>query len=433
MIFSQTKVPLTQPSPPALVGGEGVAALLVVLVLVLLPVGRSAEAPLIIAGIAGLVLAWRARRELEANAGLRLALVLFACVWLPALISAPDSLAHAKSWGTVAGFLRFAPFLAFACLALRNARLWPQVVQASAAVVVLWLIDAWVQAFTGYSLAGAPEQDRLSGIFGAGNLKLGPMLAVLSPFVLIAARDALGRRGLIGAFALLLLPILLAGSRAAWLMYALVVFALAWRETRAPLRFLGWSAAAAGLVALAATIAFHDSRAFDARVEKSLRALTGTEQAIDEASAGRVRIWSTAARMIAAHPVNGVGVRAFRYAYPQYAGENDWFVHRADDKGGGDEGALHAHQIVLEVLSETGAIGLAFWIAAALLALRAWLRAPAPARERALAPALALAVMTFPLNTHLAFYGTSAWGLVFWWLLALYCAALHAREPLDAT
>jgi hypothetical protein len=31
--------------------------------------------------------------------------------------------------------------------------------------------------------------------------------------------------------------------------------------------------------------------------------------------------------------------------------------------------------------------------------------------------------MCFPLNTHLAFY-SAWWGLLFWWLLALYCAAL---------
>jgi hypothetical protein len=56
------------------------------------------------------------------------------------------------------------------------------------------------------------------------------------------------------------------------------------------------------------------------------------------------------------------------------------------------------------------------------------LRADARARSRALAPGLALVAMCFPLNTHLAFY-SAWWGLLFWWLLALYCAALCARDP----
>jgi hypothetical protein len=83
---------------------------------------------------------------------------------------------------------------------------------------------------------------------------------------------------------------------------------------------------------------------------------------------------------------------------------------------------------VPEVPSETGVSGLMLWLAGAGFALRAWRRADAAARERALAPGLALVAMCFPLNTHLAFY-SAWWGLLFWWLLALYCAALAVREP----
>ena len=126
--------------------------------------------------------------------------------------------------------------------------------------------------------------------------------------------------------------------------------------------------------------------------------------------------------MIQAHPVLGVGVRGFRYAYPAYADPGDTFVDTSSD-----EGASHAHQIVLEVLSETGVIGLLFWVAGAAFAIRAWRRADAPARERALAPALALAAMCFPLNTHLAFY-SAWWGLLFWWLLSLYVRVAYAER-----
>ena len=420
--------PLTQPCLPtkSTLGERAslVSAAMMLIVIVLLPVGRSSEALLALAAVAGLVLMWRARRELITNSGLRLAFALFACYWLPALVSSPDSFASAKSWSTAASIPRFLPFAAFAVLALRDARVWPRIVQAVAAVLVLWLLDAWVQVFTGYSLAGAAEKERLSGIFGAGNLKLGLVLAVLSPFLFVAARAALGVRGLVAAFAFMLVPILLAGERAAWLMYGLVAIVFLWREARTPLRFAAWSAGLATLGLAAALVALHFSPAFEARVNKSLLALNGSEQSLDEAGAGRVRIWSTAGRMIAAHPLNGVGVRAFRYAYPQYAGKNDWFVNHDHEV---EEGALHAHQIVLEVLSETGVIGLVFWLIGAWLALRAWWRASTRARARAFAPGLALTAMTFPLNTHLAFY-SAWWGLLFWWLLALYCAALHAED-----
>jgi O-antigen ligase len=193
-----------------------------------------------------------------------------------------------------------------------------------------------------------------------------------------------------------------------------------WRQTRSPLRFAAWGLAALVVVAAAAWTADRDSAAFAARVQRTLLVLGGSAHDVDEASAGRLRIWSTALRMTAAHPVAGVGVRGFRYAYPSFAAPGDPFV---DTKT--DEGAFHAHQIVLEVLSETGAIGLLFWMVGAYFAIRAWRRADVEARERAFAPALALAVMCFPLNTHLAFY-SAWWGLLFWWLLALYCAALMA-------
>ena len=402
------------------------AALIILLVLVLLPVGRSAEVAVAIGALAGLAFAWRERASLWANHGVRLATILFACYWLPALISAFGAVAPEKSWSTVAILLRFFPFVIFTCLMLRDAAIWPRIVDTVAMIVVLWLLDAWVQIFTGYSLAGASDAGRLSGIFGAENLKLGPVLAVLSPFLLAAAGARFGWRGLVVAFVFALMPILFAGSRAAWWMYALVTMVFVWRQTRAPLHFAMWGMGAACLVAFAALVALHDSSAFAARVQRSLLAMQGSEHALDEAAAGRLRIWGTASRMIVAHPLAGVGVRGFRYAYPAFARPGDAFV---DAKTG--EGAAHAHQLVLEVLSETGIVGLAFWIIGAACAIRAWRRAGTPARERAFAPGLALAAMCFPLNTHLAFY-SAWWGLLFWWLLALYCAALAAGDD-DAT
>ncbi|HZP67760.1 MAG TPA: O-antigen ligase family protein [Rudaea sp.] len=397
-------------------------ALVALLVLVLLPVGRTAEAPLAIGGVAGLVFAWRLRAELSVQPGVRLAASIFACYWLAALVSAPGAVAPQKTWSTVAGALRFLPFAVFAALALRERRVWPGFVDAAAAIVVLWLLDAWVQILTGYDIAGASDATRLSGIFGAGNLKLGPVLAVLSPFVFVAAQRRLGWRGLTFAFVFQLMPILYAGSRSGWLMFGLVALAFAWRSTHALPRFAVWMAGALCLAVVGAIVAGRGSDAFDARIERSLLALQGTESALDAASAGRLRIWGTAVRMIAAHPLTGVGVRGFRYAYPQFAAPGDAFVDPASE-----EGAAHAHQIVLEVLSETGVVGLALWLAGTFVALRAWRRAGAEARERAFAPALALAAMCFPFDTHLAFY-SAWWGLLFWWLLALYAAALGADD-----
>ena len=93
--------------------------------------------------------------------------------------------------------------------------------------------------------------------------------------------------------------------------------------------------------------------------------------------------------------------------------------------------AHHAHQIVLEILSETGVIGLLLWLSAAAMARRAWRYAAPAAREAAFPAMLALAVTVFPFNTHLAFYSTF-WGGVTLLLAALYAGSLLSRETAPA-
>ncbi|HDX0803613.1 TPA: O-antigen ligase family protein, partial [Stenotrophomonas maltophilia] len=144
---------------------------------------------------------------------------------------------------------------------------------------------------------------------------------------------------------------------------------------------------------------------------------------VDEALSGRARIWEAAACMIEEHPINGVGARGFRDAYPACVAEDGPAVW-------GNAPALHAHQIVLEILAETGVIGLLLWLAAVAQAWRAWRYAPAMARERARPAMLALAVTVFPLNTHLAFY-SAFWGGLTVLLAALFAGSLLARDADD--
>jgi O-antigen ligase len=396
------------------------------LVVALLPFGRSAELGTLLCLLGVIILFVREPHALQQHAGARLLLWLLAAYVAAALISAVDAVMPGKSWGTVAAVLRYVPLGLYACFAIRRESRLQAMYTAIALVLGLWCVDAWLQAFTGWSLGGHAEAERVSGIFGADNLKLGPTLAVLSPFALWAARRRWGVPGLILAFVFVLGPVLLAGSRAAWLCYALVAVGFAWREARSPLRFAGLCVIGAVALSLAAGVAWKTSSRFHERMDRTLLALHGTDQSIDTALSGRLDIWHTSIRMIAAHPVNGVGVRDFRYAYPEYAQANDHFVLSGEACGVG-QGACHPHQLVLEVLAETGTIGLLLWLGAIALGLRAWRRVGAVARTRAFPATLALGVMMFPLNTHLAFY-SAWWGLLFAWLLGLWCAALYVSD-----
>ncbi|OOG62774.1 polymerase [Rhodanobacter sp. B04] len=392
------------------------------LVVALLPFGRSSELGTFLCLLGVLLLFAREPWAWRQHPGARLLLWLLAAYAGAALLSAFGSVVPGKSWGTVLALLRYAPLGLYACFAIRRDSKLQALYAAVALVLALWTVDAWMQALTGWSVAGHAEAERISGIFGATDLKLGPTLAVLSPFALWAARRRWGRAGLLLAFVLVLGPVLLAGSRAAWVSYALVALGFAWREARSPLRFAGLCAIGALLLVLAGGIAWRTSTRFQMRMDRTLLALQGTGQSVDTALSGRLDIWRTSVKMVAAHPVDGVGVRGFRYAYPRYAPANDHFL-TAESCGVG-EGACHPHQLVLEILTETGVLGLSLWLAAGVLAWRAWRRVGEAARMRAFPATLALAVMLFPLNTHLAFY-SAWWGLLFGWLLGLWCAALY--------
>jgi O-antigen ligase len=399
-------------------------------VLLLLPFGRSAEVGAA-ACVIGMALAWRSVPPLlRGHAGAQLLCKLLACYILAALASIPAAVMPGKSALTVLGLLRYVPLGWYACHVLRGQARLRAIYIAISVLIAFWVLDAWMQMLTGWSLRGHAEPERISGIFGADDPKLGPTLAVLSPFALWTARELWQRRGLLIALLLLLGPVILSGSRAAWICFGLVSLVFIWREAGSPLRFVA-ACVVAGMVLLAAGgIAWKTSTRFDARMQRTLAVLGGSAQDINEATTGRLDIWHNSLGMIAAHPVTGVGVRDFRYAYPQFAPAGDHFL--VEENCGDGAGACHPHQIVLEILTETGVVGLLLWLAGVAVAWRAWRRVGEVGRAAAFPVTLSLAVMLFPLNTHLAFY-SAWWGLLFAWLLGLWCAALYAagKEPLD--
>jgi O-antigen ligase len=357
--------------------------------------------------------------------------VLFFAYWLPQAVAAVDAIDRADAFAEAAKDLRYLPFLWLAAAAVADPR-----GRRITFILAVWTADALIQAFGGVSplfwsmeaakqaMSGRPlcdpedyaALDRLSGVFGPCNLKLGVILASLSPFGLFAAGARFGRLGWCIAAAAVGIAIMLAGSRASWITFGLVLTISGWRALGAK-RLLAVFAFG-GVVLLALTVFSPQVRE---RIERTASALTGDEAGMDAALSGRTRIWQAALCMIGEHPVNGVGPRGFRYAFPACDPEPE----RIAAWGLGP--ALHAHQLVLEVLSETGAIGLLLWLAGAAMARRAWQYAEPAARDAARPAMWALAVTVFPLNTHLAFYSTF-WGGVTLLLAALYAGSLLGRE-----
>ena len=362
--------------------------------------------------------------------------VLFFAYWLPEAMSAVDAVDAARAMREAAVDLRYLPFLWLVAAAVAEPRARRTTFGGLAIIVGAWTLDALVQAVTGtsplffgidqvkWAISGhgmcsaeaVQAVDRLSGILGPCNLKFGPMLASLAPFGLWYAAKRFGALGWSIAALAIGAVVLLAGARAAWVTFALVLLWSGWRVLGTK-RLLAVFAAGAVTLAL---LAFFVPQVNE-RIHRTMQLASTQESDVDAALSGRTRIWSAATCMYRTHWFNGVGARGFRDAFnacdPASGSLAAW----------GEGPALHAHQWVLEVASETGSFGLLMWLAGLALGWRAWRYATPAARENARPAMLALMVTLFPFNTHLAFYSTF-WGGLVLLLAALFSGSLLARD-----
>ena len=443
MTNSQANPALTA-DPAAAPAGWRWAPVWVLVFVALWPAPGYAEGVMVLGALAAIVKLLLARfrggTRLLSGPAWALTSVLFVSYWLPELVSAFDAVDQGRAFREAAVDLRYLPFLWLVAASVADRRGRRITFTGLGAIVGIWSIDVLLQGLTGTSplfwgldslkqlISGGPmcppdaalRAGRLSGVLGPCNLKIGPVLASLSPFVLHLGRQRFGRTGWLAGAAIVGIALLLAGSRASWVTFSLVLLFSGWQ-------LLGWKrmlgvfvfgAVVLGLL----TITVPQVRE---RVQRTTQLLEGGEGGMETALSGRTRIWGAALCMAGEHPVNGIGARGFREAFahcdPEHGEPAAW----------GEGPALHAHQIVFEVLAETGIFGLMCWLAGVALAWRAWNYADSEARNRARPAMLALVVTVFPLNTHLAFYSTF-WGGLTLMLAALYAGSLLARASVPA-
>lgn len=379
--------------------------------LLLLPFGRSSELPMFIMAILGGILIWKLGKAVVWEGGARTFSLLFLCIWIPIVLSVPDSLWLKKSLSTALTFPRIYLAGIYLIWMLREDLARERLLKLSAWLMLFWVFDALVQAVIGYDLLGYAYPERLNGLFGEGNWKLGLTLAMLSPMVW----EYFSRHGARWQLALAWLGtaavVLLASNRESWIVFAVATVMWGWVYARrlgfSPLKLL---APIALTVMIAGAGAYHLNPKFAQRVDQSAAALNFSYAGLETASSERMHLWENALMVMGSHPVNGAGVRAYRYAYPQYAKPGDIFISPDGT------GAIYAHQLLLEVGSETGLIGLTGLLVFFVifvgsgrglsknpLAWGAWLGAFA---------------WLFPINTHTALY-SAYWSLLTGWLLAV--------------
>ncbi len=386
----------------------------------LLPFRRLAEIPLSIFAISLLFLLRSEVYRAQIKILMPLLLPLFLCFWLPMVLSSFDSYDATKSWtSSLAAIRYFMAAMSIAVLLHSASQRW-QLLRWCAYLLVFWAVDGYIQLATGVDLFGiSMHADRLNALFGNKYQYYGPTLAMLSPLLLEFARRRWPAWAWGASFALVLGAVMISGMRAGWLAMGMVVvayFLLMFRKENQELRR---ATIALPVLALAVmTISYLVSPTVQERVSRTLTIAQGAESSVDYALSWRLPIFKASINMLKENPVNGVGVRAFPVAYPSYAPADDYHVLKHTD----GTGATHAHNIVLEVMADTGGIGLAGLIIGFVLAWRAW-RGMLPANQQEAFPyVLALVLILFPLNSHFAIYGTYTSSLI-WVLMGLAAAA----------
>jgi len=395
-------------------------AWLAVSFIALLPFRRLAEIPLSLFAISLLFLFRSDVYKARIKVLLPLLLPFFLCFWIPMVLSSFDSHAPQKSWVTSLSAVRFFMAAMSIGVLLHSASMRWQVLRWSSYLLIFWAVDGYIQLAAGVDLFGVTmHADRLNALFADKFQFFGPTLAMLSPLLFEYARRRWPAWAWGASFALVLGAVMISGMRAGWMAMGMVVFAYILLMFRKDNRELRRSTVTIPVLALVVIVmSYLVSPTVQERVSRTLTIAQGAESSIDYALSWRLPIIKASIDMYRNHPVNGVGVRAFPVAYPAYVPADDYHVQRRSD----GTGATHAHNIVLEVMADTGSIGLAGLILGAVLAWRVW-RGMLPANKQEVFPyALALVLILFPLNSHFAIFGTYTSSLI-WFLMGLAAAA----------
>lgn len=362
----------------------------------------------------GIRLLWKHRVQLWATpAAYRLSLV-FAFLLVPALLSTPTSYDLRYSLSVVGALLAY--YLAGLALVrvLRGdaERTW--MAKWVLWVLAFWSVDSMVQYSFGVDLFGIEmtSDGRALGPF-ENSLRQPTLIALLLPIALWFAL----RRGVVMAFVFFAVAgfVAILGSVRMVLVMLMIVAAGFY------LRLPAWRfKIPATLIALALMLtAIGLAPAMQERIQRitDIRELNFTT--INHFLSQRLLIWDTAANMLQARPLTGVGVGAFAKAYDDYS------TRPEDIFRGGKVRVFHAHQVYIAMAAEAGLPGLIGLLLAIGFCLKWYWSAPPERRAQAWPYALALVVYFFPLNTQPPMYHGN-W--LFPVLLLLFSALLAALD-----
>ena len=357
---------------------------------------------------------------------LKLFSLSFLCLWLPLLISLPDAVNTEHSAHTVFPYLRF--FFAGIFIIQEVSKDDDRLKFITAAIffiVLFWCIDASIQFFFGHNLLWYPYNSfhGITGMFYPRNT-ISHICSILSSFCFFAV--FLNTRKYKWLY-LSLLPIffvtLVSGRRAAWVMlilssFGFFIYIYLCAENKKLILKLTLLVTLVISFALTSTIILH--KPTNIRYQTTLGLFSQDFKKIDEATAFRLSLWKTGLIIYEKNLINGIGPRGYRHVFHEYANtDNFWYT---------DPPQTHPHLLILEILVETGTIGIIGYFFLLYIIIKGVIgRGRIKSEYPFLLPTL---VALFPFNVHMAFYG-SIWSSVIWLLISLYFA--KAKQIFDVS
>jgi O-antigen ligase len=402
------------------------AAFMLLLTLILFTSKSLYNYPVGMMALMGLYYVLRNPISIWGNDVSRIFIILFLCLWLPLLASYPDAVNPERSLRTVLPYLRFLFMGIFVIYVINRAETLKILNLFIFYIVIFWCLDALIQYFFGTNLLGYPYSPaHVTGIFYP-ELTIGHVTAALSPMVFESIRKY-GHRN--KYFWILLIPVFvvvfLSGRRAAWIMMSVSAIGYTYYYLKLnsfDLKVIKKISAIAILLLISMFLVLASNQALQKRIDVSANLFSGNYELANAAIGKRLYLWETSVNIFRDHWVNGVGPRGYRYIYKDYSSEGDYFH---------ETGQTHPHQLLLEVLVETGLLGFIGLILFVLLFYRF-------VRKKNLTTVLfpyvlTIIVIIFPINTHMAFYG-SYWSSIFWWVMILTFASanIHLSDKTDA-
>ena len=383
---------------------------------------NSYNVPMSIMAVTGLYRLIK-HRELRAMPEIRFIHILFFSLWLPMLFSLTDAVNLPHSLEATLRYLGYLFVAYFIVYETKNKHLHNKIILGLGIIISFWCLDALLQFFVGMNLLGYPLNNGLvDGLFSPKGT-LGHVLAILSPIYFEIIRRYHARHRYLWLLLLILFcVVLLGGKRAAWIMllsscgiYSIYLFYL-YRLSALKIFLVGIP-----VVILTLGLLVTQYHPLNTRVNDTLGLFSEDYEQINQSTSMRLPIWQTGIKIYVDHQINGIGPRGFRYAYASYADADDFFL--VD----GRSGTTHPHLTLLEILVETGSLGLLGYLIFWLYLMRLIFQLTRENRAYHLPWLFSIVVAVLPYNAGSAFYA-SYWSSIIWLIIPLAACFIFSSE-----